>query len=151
MPSLNEFHAAMEERHNDIGVIQAQADFLQEQGDLRGEAFAAACVNDVNIEHCNMSPNQSRLRLACQRIMRGDVPLNPEQLEATLRLQYELQVRLLTSLNLLQEDYECLFITAIDGNRYPLPDFDIILERMQTPEMQTWVWSVQSGSTLHSG
>src|SRR5437764_252085 len=37
-----------------------------------------------------------------ERLIRGNVPLDPEDLEQALRLQYDLQVRLLTSLSLLE-------------------------------------------------
>ena len=76
-------------------------------------------------------------RERCQRLLRGNVQLDPEDLEPTLRLQYDLQAGLLSSLHLLNEDDDGRFVTAIDGKRYPLPAFDEILSLMQTPEMQT--------------
>jgi hypothetical protein len=72
-----------------------------------------------------------------ERLVRGDVPLDPEHLDQTLRLQYDLQVRLLESLNLLEEEDDDRFLTAIDGKRYPLPAFEDVQARMQTPELQT--------------
>ncbi len=74
-------------------------------------------------------------RTRYDHLVRGDVPLDAEHLEQTLRLQYDLQRGLLTSLNLLEEEDDERFLTAIDGNRYPLPAFEDILERMQTPGM----------------
>jgi hypothetical protein len=71
------------------------------------------------------------------RLVRGDVPLDPEHLEPTLRLQYDLQVRLLESLDLLEEEDDQRFLTAIDGNTHSLPAFKDILTQLQTPELQT--------------
>jgi hypothetical protein len=67
---------------------------------------------------------------------RGDVPLDPEDLEPTLRRQYDLQVRLLSSLGLREADGAEGRITALDGRRYPLPAFDDVLARIQTPELR---------------
>jgi hypothetical protein len=67
-----------------------------------------------------------------EHLVRGNVPLDPEHLEPTLRLQYDLQVRLLTSLNLLDRGG----ITAIDGKRYPLPSFEEVLAKLRLSEVQ---------------
>lgn len=80
--------------------------------------------------------NTPAFRARLEGLLRGDVPLAPECLEATLRLQYDLQVRLLASLNLLDERDGELWITAIDGQRYPLPVFEDVLARMQTPKIE---------------
>jgi hypothetical protein len=74
-------------------------------------------------------------RMRCNRVMRGDIPLDPEHLESRLQLQYDLQVRLLQSLRLLEGQAEDRFITAIDGKRYALPAFEDVLARVQTQEM----------------
>jgi hypothetical protein len=68
--------------------------------------------------------------------MTSNTPLDPTNLDATLRHQYDLQVRLLSSLNLLEGEPEEQYITAIDGKRYPLPAFDVILAELQTPDLQ---------------
>ncbi len=71
------------------------------------------------------------------RLVRGDIPLDPEHLEQTLRLQYDLQVGLLSSLDVLEGYAGEEFITAIDQNPYPLPAFKDVLARMQTPAVRT--------------
>ena len=78
------------------------------------------------------------LRARYEQLLRGDVPLAAEMLEPTLRLQYDLQVRRMVSLGLVEEDEDSgeRSLTAIDGRRYPLPSFDDVLARMQTPEVQ---------------
>jgi hypothetical protein len=76
-------------------------------------------------------------RARYERLVRGDVPLDPEHLKETLRLQYDLQVRLLESLDLLEEEDDQRFLTTVDGKRYPLVTFEDVLARMQSPELQT--------------
>ncbi len=66
------------------------------------------------------------------RLIRGDVPLHPEHLAPTLRLQYDLQRRLLASVHLLDPEGG---ITAVDGKHYPLPAFDDILTRLESPDL----------------
>jgi hypothetical protein len=138
MSSLNDFQAAMERQPDDVAGMQAQADLLQEQGDPRGEILAALCeqLPDRTPEG-NLSQDQSGLRLRYGRIMRGDVPIDLENLEATLQIQYAKQVELLDSLKLIEETEGEHFITAIDGKQYPLPTFDEILTRVQTPALHT--------------
>ncbi len=83
------------------------------------------------------SPSSEALRQRYGQLLRGDVPLDAENLESALRLQYDLQVQRLASLGLLQADEQGeRFITAIDGKHYPLPAFEDVLARMQTAEMQ---------------
>jgi hypothetical protein len=165
---LPAFRPGMDEHPDDEeGRRLIFADFLDIEcnGDPRGPVVRAACairehVGDVafpdrfdtfwtqsegwetvgkRLEAMAAHPeNTAVFRNRYHRLVRGDVPLDPEQLESTLRLQYDLQVRLLESLNLLEEDEDgerCL--TAIDGKRYPLPSIEEVLARMQTPELQT--------------
>ncbi len=78
--------------------------------------------------------NTEAFRERYARLVRGDVPLDVEDLEATARLQYDLQRRLLSSLHLLDGNGG---ITAIDGRHYPLPGFEDILARLHAPGIGT--------------
>ena len=62
----------MEERPDDVAGLQAQADFLQEQDDPRGEILAAACQRPNFTTEGGVSSDQSALRRQYDRIMRGD-------------------------------------------------------------------------------
>lgn len=61
--------------------------------------------------------------------------LDPDALERTLRSQYDHQVRLLFSLDLLEEGSGEQFIT-VDGRSHLLPRFEEILARLRTPRVQ---------------
>jgi hypothetical protein len=90
------------------------------------------------LDELTVKPKASAtFRARCNRLLRGDVPLDPEELEPTLRLQYDLQVRRLESLRLLEGPSKGeRFIQAIDREKYTLPSFEDVRARMQTPELQ---------------
>jgi hypothetical protein len=79
--------------------------------------------------------NADDFRRRYEHLVRGNVPLDPEHLEPTLRLQYDLQIRVLSSLSLLDGPPGQQFITAIDGKRYPLPSFEEVLTKLRRPDL----------------
>jgi uncharacterized protein (TIGR02996 family) len=67
------------------------------------------------------------VRSCVAQLLRGDIPLDPLRLESTLRLQYDLQVSLLERHGLFEDLDGRRGITGVDGNWYPVPDFQSVL------------------------
>jgi uncharacterized protein (TIGR02996 family) len=160
LDDLSAFRIACKAEPDDAAPRLILADWLDEHEDPRGTVMRLGCrlrsqvggmafpdendafwmdstgweaVQRPLKELMKESPPSDALRQRYGRLLRGDVPLEPENLEAALRLQYDLQVRMLESLGLPPDRG----ITAVDGKRYPLPAFEQILAKVQTPEMMT--------------
>jgi len=156
VPDLPAFRAALDADPDNTLTRLVLADNLEDGGDSRARVMRAACeikrqLTDValpdrfptfyaesagwdavgaELETLTASPEDTpAFRQRYERLVRGDVPLDPELLEATLRLHYDLQVNLLASLGMLDVGG----ITTPDGDRYPLPAFDDVLARVDTP------------------
>lgn len=163
---LSDFQHSFDEKPDERTTCFAAADAIEMEGDVRCEVLRAACrihsvLGGVALPHRyptflrTESPGWERIgeelntladapqdsaafRERYAQLIRGDVPITVgADLEPTARLQYDLQVGLLSSLGLLGGQAGQAGITAIDGKPYPLPAFEDVLARMQTPKLQT--------------
>jgi hypothetical protein len=125
------FRATVDVRRKVDGIAQPD---LYPVGRAPSEGWALVAPEVEALAAAPEDTPEYRARL--ERLLRGDVPLDHERLDATLRLQYDLQIQRLASLGLLDERDGELGITAIDGKRYPLPAFEVVLERLRAAHLQ---------------